>query len=138
VEIRRTTDISEVLRCLPFEREVRKKGRDILRESHTILIIQSQLENPMFGFWIAYDDEDNIKGYVVAALSLYPGMERCHIMRIYAKDKALFKQFEEILKAWGKEYHVKIASITVGKHVKAFQRLLGYVPVSVNMERRYF
>ena len=136
--IERTTDIQEILKCLPFEREVRNKGRDRMRESHLLLLIQNWLESPLFGFWIAYDESKNIKGYIVAALLLTPGLERCHIMRIYAKDKRLFKYFEEILKDWGKKYHVKIASITVYKHVKAFQRLLGYTPVSVNMERRYF
>lgn len=138
MRIERTNDIAEIFKCLPFEREIRKKGRDSTRESDMILFVKSQLENPLFGFWMAYDDSNNIVGYISAIITLMPGMERLHLLRIYAKQKNLFQQFENILKDWAKQYKVKIAQMTTKKHIKVFQRKYGYVPVSINLERRYF
>ncbi len=139
MKIERVTDISEILKCLPFEREIRKKGRDDTRESHLILFIQSQLINPLFGFWIAYDDEKNIKGYIVTLISLFPGHERLYILRIYSKEKGLMGEFEKVLKEWAKLFKVKIASMTItdSRMIKAMKKRYGYKIVSVNMERRY-
>ena len=138
MRIERIYDIAEILKCLPFEREIRKKGRDSSRESDMILFVKSQLESPLFGFWMAYDDNNNIIGYFSAIISLIPGMERFHLLRIYAKQKELFKQFENIGKEWMKQYKIKIAQMTTKKHIKVFQKKYGYIPVSVNLERRYF
>jgi hypothetical protein len=138
VEIRRVTEIQEVLKCLPFEREIRNKGRDDQRESKMLLFVQSQLQNPLFGFFMAYDENENVKGYIVTMISLMPGLERLHILRIYAKD-GLMKEFEEVLKEWAKQFRLKTALMTVSdsRMVKAMQRRYGYKVVSVNMERRY-
>ena len=139
MRIQRTNDISEILKCLPFEREIRNKGRDDQRESNMLLFVQSQLNNPLFGFFMAYDDENNIIGYMVTIISLLPGAERLHILRIYAKQKELMKQFEEVLKEWAKLFKVKSACMTVtnAQMIKAMKRKYGYKVVSVNMERRY-
>ena len=137
MRIERITDIAEILKCLPFEREIRRKGRDNERESRMLSFIQGMLMNPLYGFWIAYDDNENIKGYVSAIMNPIPGMERMHVLRIYAKQKDLFKQFESILLEWAKPYKVKIAQITVKNHVRAMQKVSGFIPVSVNMERKY-
>lgn len=139
MRIERVKNIAQALECLPFEREIRNKHRDSTRESHLLLFIESQLPNPLFGFWMAYDDNENLKGYVVAIIGLFPGHERLHLLRIYAKDKSLFQQFEDILKEWAKQYRVKIAVMTArtAKEVKIYQRRYHYVPVSINMERRY-
>lgn len=138
MEIKRTTDIQEVLKCLPFEREVRNKGRDNTRESKALLFIQSQLYNPLFGVWIAYDDNENVAGYAIAVMNLMPGDETLHVIRIYAKQRDLLDAFWDIARQWAKEFKVKTFSLTAkkGKHVRAFQRRFGFVPVSVNMERR--
>ena len=135
MRIERTADIDEVMKCLPYEREIRKKGRDRTREADTILFVQSQLENPLFGFWVAYDDKDNTVGYCCAFLSLVPGMKYLHLFRLYAKDKILKKEFENILDAWAREFKIKIAHITVFKNIKALKKQ-HFMPVSINMERR--
>ena len=138
MRIERTNDMTEILKCLPFEREIRKRGRDSSRESDMLLFVQSQLSNPLFGFWIAYND-DKIIGYTVAMINPIKGMERLHLLRIYTKRKDLMKEFENILKEWAKQFKIKIAQMTVtnGKMIKAFQKKYGYKVVSVNMERRY-
>ena len=135
--IERTTEIADVLECIPFEQEIRNKGRDTTRISKMILFIKDQLPNPMFGYWIAYDD-DKIVGYTVAMLSLVPTMERLMVLRMYAKKRDLQEQFEEILVTWAKEYKIKTASITVVNNsiAKALERIDGWKPMSINLERR--
>jgi len=137
MRIKRITDINEILKCLPFEREIRKKGRDNSRESDLLLFIESQLDNHAFGFWIAYDDDNEVIGYAVAMLNFVPGVERLHLLRIYAKTKELRQEFEKIGKEWCKPYKIKTMQMTGSnkKNIKAFQRM-GWKVVSVNLERR--
>jgi len=138
MQIRRIDDIQEVMKCLPFEREIRNKGRDDQRESKMLLFVQSQLQNPLFGFFMAYDDKGNVKGYIVTIISLIPGVERLHVLRIYAKN-GLMKEFEKVLEEWVKQFKIKIAVLTLTdtRMIKAMKRHYGYKVVSVNMERRY-
>lgn len=138
MRIERVTDMQEILKCLPLEREIRKKRRDDQRESNMLLFVQSQLSNPAFGFWMAYDDTGNIIGYVVAMLSFYPGHERIHLMRIYAKSKEVKEALETALKEWIKPFKIKtyVLTVTETRMIKAIKRKYGYTPVSVNMERR--
>jgi len=136
MRIERITDIDEVIKCIPFEQEIRNKGRDNTRISKMLLFVRDQLTNPLFGFWIAYDNEDEVIGYSIAVLSLIPSMERIHLLRIYAKQKELKEQFEEILTNWAKEYKIKVAQMTATKHIRAFERRYKWKVVSVNMERR--
>ena len=94
MRIERITEIAPVLECIPFEQEIRNKGRDKTRISKMILFVKDLLPSPMFGYWIAYD-EDKIVGYTIAMISLIPGMERLFLYRMYAKSKDLQKQFSE-------------------------------------------
>jgi hypothetical protein len=137
MRIERITDISDVLECIPFEQEIRNKGRDQTRISKMILFIKDQLVNPMFGYWIAYD-KDKIVGYAVGMLSLMPSMERLIVLRLYAKKRDLQKQFEDILVKWAKEYKIKMATITVANNsmAKALERIDGWKPLSINLERK--
>ena len=90
----------------------------------------------MFGYWMAYDDKDNVLGYTVAMITLIPDVERMHVLRMYAKQKEIEKEFEKVLIEWAKEYKVKIAQMTATRHIKAFERRYKFKVVSVNMERR--
>ena len=140
--IQQTRELQEILRCLPFESEIRKRGRSRERLKDMLVYITSQLENPLFRFWIAYRSEDKIKpdddilGYCIATINLIPGMKGIYIYRIYAKGNGLRKEFEKILKTWAKEYNIKNELITIYKNVKAFKRKHGFTATSVNMERR--
>ncbi len=139
MRIERTTDIQEIMKCLPFEREIRNKGRDDQHEGKMLLFVQSQLGNPAFGFWMVYDADGDMIGYAVAILSFMPGHERLHLLRIYAKQRETMEKIEETLKEWVKPFKIKIAQMTVSdsRQIKAIQRKYGYKVVSVNMERRY-
>ena len=136
MRIERVSDISEVMEFLPMEREIREKGRDRNREANMLLFIQSQLENPLFGIWVAHGDDNSMLGYAVGMICLIPGMECLHLLRIYAKSKELQKEFESVLKEWVEPFKIKRCQVTVFKNVKALQRY-GWKPISVNMERRY-
>jgi hypothetical protein len=136
--IKRTKDLQEVMKCIPFETEIRKRGRDKTRLQKMLISIAAQLESPYFGFWIAYESEedDTVLGYCIAFINLVPGVEGQYIYRMYARTKEVRQEFEALLKKWGKENKVKKQLITVSKNIKAFQRRHGFMAVSVNMERR--
>jgi hypothetical protein len=136
MRIERINDLAEILKCMPFEREIRVKGRDRMRESDMLLFIRSQLDNPMFGYWMSYNDEGEVNGYAIALLNLLPGIQREFIIRMYAKDSKLRDEFFNILAQWARAYKVKIQQTTVHKNIKAISRKFKFIPISVNMERR--
>ena len=136
MEIKRITDMQEVFKCMPFETEIRRKGRDSTRIQKLILFLQSVIESPLLGYWIAYDDNKNIIGYFVAIVSLVPGMEAVNLLRIYAKQKDIKDKLIEIGTEWAKEFGIKKVQMTAEKHIKAFVRGYKFKVVSVNLERR--
>ena len=136
MRIERINDLAEILKCLPFEREIRVKGRDNTRESDMLLFIRSQLDNPLFGVWFSYNGGGDINGYMIGMLSLIPGFHREIILRMYTKDSKIKDEFFNILAQWAKEYKIKIQHTTVIKNIKAILRKFKFKPVSVNMERR--
>ncbi len=85
---------------------------------------------------MAYDDNDDVIGYAVGILNLIPGTERIHLLRIYAKKKEVMDGFINVCKELGKQYKIKILSMTAVNHIKAYQKKYGFKVVSVNMERR--
>ena len=135
MEIKRITEIEPVLECIPFEQEIRNKGRDKTRISKMILFVKDLLPSPLFGYWIAYD-EGKVVGYTIAMISLIPSIERLVLWRMVAKNKDLKKQFEDILTNWAKEYKIKTVSIIAYSEstAKALERL-GWKQVSINLER---
>jgi len=137
MRIERITQIDPVLECIPFEQEIRNKGRDNTRISKMLLFLKDALFNPLFGFWIAYE-EDKIIGYTIAMLSLIPSMERLILWRIYAKRKDVQKEFRDVLGEWAKDNNVKIAVTTAMTEsaAKAYERIDGWNRVSINLERR--
>ena len=136
MRIERTTDMKEILKCVPYEYEISEKGRDRSRIRDRLLYLDSQINNPYLGFWIAYDDNNEVLGYTLASIVLIPGMERLYLLRMYAPTIEAREAFENILKDWAKEHKIKFAQIAVAKGVKALQRKYGFKPDSVNMIRR--
>lgn len=136
MRIERVDDISEIMKCLPFEQEIRKRGREDRRESDTILFIHTQLANPMFSFLMVYDDDDNVIGYAAGLISLAPGMKFAYLIRLYAKTKEVKESLLEYMSQYAKEFKIDRVQITVRKNIKAMQRY-GFKVISVNMERRF-
>lgn len=137
MEIKRVTDIQEILKCLPFEREIRKKGRDHIRESQMLLFIQNYIDSQFFTFLIAYDDENNILGYAVAYVTIMAGIgNKLHLSRLHAKRKGVFEALTDVLRQWAKEFNCKTVQISATKHIKAIQRRYKFIPKYVTLERR--
>ena len=135
--IKEVRNISEIIKCLPFEIEIQRKGRDNGRASHLISFIQTQLDNPFFKFLIAYDEksEEDIIGYTIAIINPISGYKELCLLRMYAKNKEVREEFERIDEEIMKENKLKRMSMTVQeKYVKVFERY-GFTPVSVNMVR---
>jgi len=138
MNIKRVSDIDEVLQCIPYEQEIRNRGRDISSISTMLLGIREMLENPLFGFWIAYD-KDEIIGYMSAIASTLKTMKRLILLRIYAPKKNVQTEFKKVLIDFGKEFKIKpgIVRIEMFKNDGAMQRK-GWKKVSTIMEKRYY
>lgn len=121
---------------MPLEQEVREKGREKVKLSKYLELVHANIQNPYFGIWIAYSDENIPMGYMIASAILFPGFERVALLRIYAKEESLREALLEILYAWAKGFRLRKIEITVYRHAKAIERKYGYKPVSINMERR--
>ena len=102
-----------------------------------ILFLKDALFRPLFGFWIAYE-EDKIIGYTIAMLSMVPSMERLILWRMYAKRKDVQEEFRSVLGEWAGDNNVKIAVTTALNEstAKAYERIDGWKRVSINLERR--
>jgi len=137
MRVERITDIQEVLKCLPYESEIRSKGREYLRESVQLEFISSTIDNPMFGYFVAYNDNDEVLGYTFAILNLMiRGHERIILSRMYAKEPEIRDALIEALEEWAESYKIEVVQLVTNKHIKVFRRKYGFKPVSVVLERR--
>jgi len=138
MNIKRISDIDEVLQCIPHEQDIRNRGRDTTSISTMLLGIREMLDNPLFGFWIAYD-EGEVVGYMSAIASTLKAMKRLILLRMYAPKKDVQKEFKNILIDFGKEFKIKpgIVRIEMFKNDGAMQRR-GWKKVSTIMEKRYY
>lgn len=136
LDIVRVVNLVEVMQIIPFERQIRRKGRDRSREADMLLFIKGMLGNPLFGLWMAYNERKEMVGYTIALIAMIPGFERETILRMYAKDEEVRERLLDILFQWAKAFRIKTQAITVTRNVKAIHRKYKFVPVSVNMERR--
>lgn len=138
MNIKRVTEISEVLECVPYEQDIRAKGRDVSSISTMLLSISELILNPSFGYWIAYE-EDEIVGYMSAIASRQKNLKRILLLRVYAKTKEIRKAFDKVLEDFGLEFKIKpgIVRIEMFKNEKAMKRK-GWTAVSTIMEKRLY
>lgn len=138
MRIERVTDLNEILKCVPYEQDIRSRGRDVSSISTMLLSISELILNPLFGYWIAYED-DKVVGYMSAIASRQKSLKRILLLRLYAPSKEIREKFDEVLKEFGKEFKIKpgIVRIEMFKHDRAMQRL-GWKKVSTIMEKRYY
>ena len=138
MKIERITSIDQVLACVPFEQEIRNKGRDRNSISTMLLGIREMLPNPLFGFWIAYD-KNKIVGYLNVMASPAKPLKRLIVLRIYAPDKKVQEKFNDIIVEFGKENKIKpgVMVTEVFKHDRALERM-GWKKVSTIMEKRLY
>ncbi len=140
--VQRTTNMNDIFQTLPFEEYVSRKRRDMSRLRDRLLFVQSQLENPNFGFFVAKDGEQ-IKGYSILFLVTIPGAEKAELLRIYAIDNESRDKLIAEMMRWCKENKVKVAKITLpwkgatnNRYARAIAKKFGFVPDSLNLVRR--
>lgn len=138
MKIEKISDIGKIFDCIPFEQDIRNKGRDKTKISNTILFIKSQLNNPYFGFWIAYNENGGVIGYTIALATKLPGFDRLILLRMYAKNKEIRKELEKVLIEFADSFKIKMACITVpdSRYSKILQRHSDWKEVSINLERK--
>jgi hypothetical protein len=87
---------------------------------------------------IAYDEDNNVIGFMVLFLVPIPGIKTINIQRIWYKpnQRQVLDEFIKIGRKWAKENDIKKVIITVTRpRIKALQRKWGFKVTSVNMER---
>jgi len=134
-----TREISEVLRCIPMEVEIRKKGRDVMPIRDTLSLLKLNFDlNPYFKFYMIFpDDGEELLGYIVLIIRPEKEMKTIHLYRIwYNGKKEVLEQMKEIIRYISKETKCKRLTIEVFKNEKALERLWGFKRYSVVMERR--
>lgn len=140
MRIERAETLQEMLQCIPVEQQMRKREKEIVPLKDYLLFVALNAENPMFGMWFGYDDENNIIGYAVAMMIPIVGMQSIWIIRVWydPKYKELPNKYIKLLRKWGRENGIKKFTIAVNRGIKAFQRKWGFKVISVNMERRIY
>jgi len=138
MRIERITEIEPVLACMPFEQNIRNKGRDKNSISNMLLAVKENISNPTFGFWIAYEGK-KIVGYLSAVASLVKPLRRVVVWRIYAPKVNVQNEFKSILIGFGKEHRIKpgVVRVEVFKNEKVFERK-GWEKISTIMEKRLY
>jgi hypothetical protein len=134
-----TRDISEVMKCIPMEIEIRKKGRDIMPIKDTLSLLKASFDNnPYFKFYmILADDCDNLLAYFALIIKPEKELKTIHLYRIwYNGAKEVLEQIKEIIRYIGKETKCKRLTIEVYSNEKALERIYGFKKSSVIMERR--
>ena len=106
MRIERITDLNEILKCVPYEQDIRSKGRDISSISTMLLSISELILNPLFGYWIAYEG-DEIVGYMSAIASRQKNLKRILLLRLYGKSKEIRNAFDKVLEDFGREFKIK-------------------------------
>lgn len=137
MRITETRDINEVLKCLPMEIEIQKKGRDVMPIKDLLSVLNTAFTtNPNLRFFMAYDENEGVLGYMV--LILYPDKEyrSIQIYRIWTNGKKeILESFIEIIKTLAKEFRCKKIIIVTRKNTKALKRKWGFKVSSTIMER---
>jgi hypothetical protein len=134
-----TRDISEVLRCIPMELEIRKKGRDTMSIKDTLSLLKLNFDhNPYFKFYMIFpDDTDDLLGYIALIIRPEKEMKTIHLYRIwYNGTQVVMDQIKDIIKYISKETKCRRLTIEVFKNEKALEKKWGFKKSSVIMERR--
>jgi hypothetical protein len=134
-----TRDIADILKCIPMELEIRKKGRDIMPIRDMLSILKKNFDsNPFFKFYMILEDEgEKLLGYVGLIIRLEKENKTIHLYRIWHDGtKEVLDKLKEIIRYISKESRCKRLTIEVYKNEKVLERIYGFKRHSVIMERR--
>jgi hypothetical protein len=134
-----TKDISEILKCIPMELEIRKKGRDVMPIRDMLSLLKVTFENnPLFKFYMILEDEgEGLLGYMGLFIRPEREVRTIHLYRIwYNGNKEVFEKLKEIIKGISRETKCRRLTIEVYANEKVLERIYGFKRHSVIMERR--
>lgn len=140
--VERTTDLNDIFQTLPYEEYVSSKKRDMSKLRDRLLFVQSQIDNPNFGFFVVRD-EGTVRAYALLMLVTVPGAESAQLLRMYAKNSNYRDALIDEMMNWCKDKKIKIGKLTVpwkgnnnNRYARAMNRKFGFVPDSINLVRR--
>lgn len=146
MRIIRASTIAEILECVPIEMDIRKKEMEHMKLKDMLAFLETQLEQPFLGFYIAYEKEQ-IVGFMVLFYIPIRGLEQVQIMRIWYDHHypKVMDEFEQIIRQWKRE--TKAPKVTVSMdtmrngrsnmgRINALRKKWGFSIVSVELERR--
>jgi hypothetical protein len=134
-----TRDITEILKCIPMELEIRKKGRDVMPIRDMLSLLKLTFENnPLFKFYMIFEDEgDALLGYMGLFVRPEREVRTIHLYRIWHNgSKDVLEKLKEIIRGISKETKCRRLTIEVYKNENVLERIYGFKRHSVIMERR--
>lgn len=138
IEIRETRDIQDVLQCVPFECQIREKGRDKVPIKEMLYsTAQWFASDPDFHFFMFYD-EGRIVGYVALRLVKDRNERTVHIIRIYnGKSPEFWDAFKGLINAIKKAFSLtKMTGLASNDMMKRYLKRQGFSEAYTLMERR--
>ena len=139
MEVKETRNIQDVLECVPFECQIREKGRDrVTVKDMLYFTAQGFANDPSFRFFIFYE-QGRIVGYVALRI-LFDKYERgVHIIRVF-KDKnfpEVLVKLEELLTAICTHYKLdRIIGRADSPSMKKYMESKGFTTAYTVMQRR--
>lgn len=139
IEIRETRDIQDVLQCVPYECQIREKGRDkVPLKEMLYLTAQWFASDPYFHFFMFYEDGKLI-AYVALRVIIDKHEGGIFVIRGYREpDKPeVMEKFYELAKQIGKAYKVDRLMIkTENEKIRNHFADNGFSELYTVMERR--
>jgi hypothetical protein len=137
IEIHRVTSMVEAVKVVPIEVMLKGKGRITTSVKDFLTLVHSVLNNPLFGFWIAYDD-GKVVGYILALISPIRifDLDYVSVIRIWAGKSEAAHKLDEVLCEWSRENKINRIRMETKRHLKPINRKYHFTPVSVTIERR--
>lgn len=141
IEIRETRDIQDVLQCVPFECQIREKGRDkIPLKDMLYLTAQWFASDPLFRFFLFIED-DRIVGYCAIKVILDKYEGGIYVIRGYRDPgkPELMEMFWELARELGKFYKLDrvLFKAENDKIKESFEQKWGFKTTYTMMERRF-
>jgi hypothetical protein len=139
IEIRETRDIQDVLQCVPFECQIRDKGRDPVPLKEMLYVTaQWFASDPDFHFFMFYED-GKVVGYLALKLVKDRKDRAIHIIRIYnGKAQGFWEAFANLMNAIKKAFNIdKITGLASNEMMKRYLKKRGFKEAYTMMERRF-
>jgi len=139
MKIVETRDITDILKCIPMELEIRKKGRDIMPIRDTLSLLKQNFEsNPCFRFYMIYaDNSEKLIGYFGIIVRPEKEIRTIHLYRIwYDGTKEVIEKIKETIREIAKTTKCRRLTVEVYDNEKALERLYGFKKHSTIMVRR--